>query len=117
MRFKIDEQLPVEVAQALRDSGYDSHTVDEENMSGASDAEIAQLCQRETRALITMDLGFADIRTYSPSEYLGIIVLRPTRQDKLTVLRIIDRLLPVLLESSPERLLWIVDDQRIRVRE
>ena len=117
MRFKIDEQLPVEVAQMLNAAGHDAHTVDDEDMSGAPDSDIGSVCQREIRALLTMDRGFGDIRLYSPPDYCGIVVLRPPRQDKQTVLQILERLLPVLEESSPDRQLWIVDEGRIRVRD
>ena len=34
MKFKIDENLPVEAAELLRDAGHDAHTVGEESLTG-----------------------------------------------------------------------------------
>lgn len=47
MRFKVDENLPVEAAERLRQAGHDATTVAEQRLSGATDASLAALCQRE----------------------------------------------------------------------
>lgn len=62
MKFKIDENLPVEVATMLRESGYDATTVHDQNLIGEPDAHLASVCQTEKRAVITLDIDFADIR-------------------------------------------------------
>jgi predicted nuclease of predicted toxin-antitoxin system len=38
MRFKVDENLPVEVAALLTDRGHDAATVRAQGLAGASDA-------------------------------------------------------------------------------
>jgi len=88
MKFKIDENTPLEVAELLRKAGYDSTTVPEQNLSGTSDASLAAICLKEERILVTLDNDFADIRTYPPDEFSGIMVMRLNRQDKLHVLEI-----------------------------
>ena len=80
MQFKTDENLPVEVAEALRDAGFDALTIHDQKMVGDSDPQVASVCQNEKRALVTLDLDFSDIRTYPPDQYPGIIVLRPRNQ-------------------------------------
>jgi hypothetical protein len=40
MKFKIDENLPVEVGESLINEGYDSVTVLNQNLSGTSDTKI-----------------------------------------------------------------------------
>ncbi len=40
MRFKLDENMPVVVAEILRDSGYDAETVYGEAISGINDPEL-----------------------------------------------------------------------------
>ena len=116
MKFKIDENLPFEVAQLLRQAGHDAATVFEHNLSGGSDPEIALACQRENRFLVTMDLGFADLRTYPPEQYVGIIVLRLKKQDRPHVLEILSRLTKVLESEPLDHHLWIVEEKRIRIR-
>lgn len=116
MKFKIDENLPVEVAQLLREAGYDTATVHDQNLVGEIDRTLAFVCQSEQRALITLDTDFADIRTYPPRQYSGLLVLRLKQQDKANVLKVITRLLKALATEELERYLWIVDEKRIRVR-
>ena len=82
MRFKVDENLPVELADLLREASHDAATVLEQQLAGAMDADVASVCQHEARALITLDTDFADIRAYPPEKYAGLIVLRLRRQDK-----------------------------------
>ncbi len=85
-------------------------------MGGEPDPDLAAVCRREGRVLVTLDVGFADLRSYPPQEQAGIIVLRLRRQDKPHVVGVLRRLLP-LLESEPlSRRLWIIDEERVRVR-
>jgi predicted nuclease of predicted toxin-antitoxin system len=76
MRFKVDENLPTELTQLLVERGHDAHTVLDQRLGGSPDARIAEVCKREDRALITLDLGFADIRAYPPADYSGLVVFR-----------------------------------------
>ncbi len=117
MRFKVDENLPNEVARLLAEAGHDASTVLEEGIGGAPDEEIAWRCLDEERALITLDVGFADIRLYPPEKYLGLVVLRLERQDKGHVLHVISRMLGALDIEDLRGRLWIVDEKRIRIRE
>lgn len=82
MKFKIDENLPVEAADLLRAAGYEADTVQEEGLEGAEDEAFSERMRLEERAIITLDLDFSDIRAYPPQDYFGIIILRPSRQDK-----------------------------------
>ncbi len=116
MAFKVDENLPVEVADLLRQVGYDAVTVFEQHLEGSPDSDIASVCQEEGRALITLDTGFADIRAYPPAQFPGLIVLRLHRQDKPHVLEVIERLIRLLSSEPLEHLLWIVEETRLRIR-
>jgi predicted nuclease of predicted toxin-antitoxin system len=115
MKFKIDENLPAEVGKLLEDYGHEAMSVFDQNLSGASDARIAEVCQKEKRVLITLDTGFSDIRTYSPDEFLGLIILRLKRQDKSHILSVISRLTNILSKEPLERRLWIVEEGRVRI--
>lgn len=115
-RFKVDENLPVEVAELLREAGYDALTVHDENLAGARDPHFASVSQIEKRTLVTLDTDFADIGAYPPKDFPGIIVLRLKMQNKRHVIKIFERLVKMLPSERLEQRLWIVDEDRIRVR-
>lgn len=117
MRLKLDENLPVELAALFRGAGHDAATVLEQDLGGARDADIASVCVRENRTIVTLDLDFSDIRTYEPAAHAGLIVFRLQSQARDHVLTIAERLIAVLSEATPEGQLWIVDESRIRIRQ
>ncbi len=117
LRFKIDENLPKEVAEELQINGYDAATVFEEKLVGASDSRIAEVCCNEERIIITLDLDFADIRKYPPHQFSGLIVIRLIHQDKNSVLNLLNQMISVLQKESIKGKLWIVENKGIRIRE
>ena len=117
MNLKIDENLPLECAAQLRHAGFSAHTVLDEELSGTDDAVLLKVCQQESRVLLTLDLDFADIRSYPPETHAGIVVLRPKSQDMRSLMSMIGRLVRVLTDRSPQGQLWIVEADRIRIRE
>jgi len=116
VEFKIDENLPVELAVMLKTAGYGASTVVEESISGAPDEPLAQVCVRGNRILVTLDLDFSDISTYPPADYPGFIVLRLRRQDKPSVMAVFQQVLGRLQQNPLANELWIVEEQRVRIR-
>ena len=116
MKFKIDENLPNEVAQLLRDAGHDVFSVHEQGLVGAKDHVLTEVCQSENRAMVTLDTHFSDIRTYPPENYDGLIVLRLAHQDKPHVLEVMHRVLKLISSETLKGRLWIVDEKRVRMR-
>lgn len=116
MKFKTDENLPEEVAKLLEGAGYDASSVHKQSLEGTPDPNVATVCRQEQRILITLDLGFADIRAYPPDEHPGMLVLRLKQQDKGHVINTIGRLLTILRTEPLENRLWIVEEERIRIR-
>ncbi|MCA9164438.1 MAG: DUF5615 family PIN-like protein [Planctomycetales bacterium] len=117
MQFKIDENLPVDAAEVLRNTGHDALTIHDQQMVGQPDPSVAAVCLSEQRALITLDLDFADIRTYPPGEYCGIIVLRPRSQAKQSVLSLMHHLADLLTIEPLAGNLWILQETGLRIRE
>ena len=116
MRFKIDENLPPELARLLREHGHDGLTVDEQGLRGHADADVGEVCQAEKRVLITLDLGFADIRAHPPEQYAVLMVLRVSSQSRRHVLAVFERLLPRLVRERLVGRLWIIGDVTVRIR-
>jgi len=115
VKFKIDENLPVEAAGLLRGAGHDALTVHDQDIKGISDSALATLTANEHRAVITLDAGFADIRRHPPEHHPGVIVLRPAFQDRQHLLTILSGIIPLLDREPVEGWLWIVEEGRVRM--
>jgi len=116
MKFKVDENLPVEIAELLRSAQHDAVTVQEQALRGARDIQIAGVCSQEARALVTLDIDFADVRAYPPSQFSGFIVFRVRRQDKDHLLTVFQAIIGMLGREPVAGRLWIVEEHRVRIR-
>ena len=74
MRFKLDENLPVELAAELRTMGYDTDTVADEGLCGEADPAIVEAATVGDRILLTLDKGIADVRSRRGA---GVVLFRP----------------------------------------
>ncbi len=117
MKFKIDENLPSEIKRLLIQAGHDALTVKDQDLTGQSDANLAVVCLGESRVFITADLDFSDIRAYPPEKYPGIMVIRSDRQDKPTMVELFRPVLDLLTKEQINQRLWIIEQDRVRVRE
>lgn len=78
---------------------------------------VSRQCAATNIAPVTLDLDFADIRMYPPNQYSGLIVLRLRKQDQPHVVRTVTRLIPVFSTEALHGRLWIVEEDRLRIRE
>lgn len=116
MKFKVDENLPEELSHLFRQAGWDSSTVAEQELGGAEDPEVARVSNSEQRVLVTFDRGFSNIKAYPPATHPGMIVFRLKSQDKRHVLAVAARLVATLATREICNELWIVQEDRIRIR-
>ena len=92
-------------------------TVNQQKLSGEEDSTLLDICQKEGIVLVTLDLDFSDIRAYPPNLFLGIIVFRVNRQDKPYLISVFQKEIKLLEQEMIIHRLWIVEEQRIRIRE
>jgi len=116
MRAKFDENMPVDAVGLLVGAGWDTSTVHEEHLVGATDRRVIEACQQDRRVLLSLDLDFADIRTYPPEAWSGIVVLRPREPDRDSVLALLVAALPAFASEPVRQQPWIVEPNRIRSR-
>jgi len=116
-RFKLDENLPRDAEALLRKAGHDVHTVLDEQLGGNPDPRVFDASQAEDRILVTFDLHFSDIRVYPPASHTGIWVLRPHTQSIDNTLALLRAALLVLETEPTQGRLWIVEPDRVRIRE
>ena len=73
MRFLVDENLPIDVAELLRREGHDVLYLPHTGNRGAVDKEVWGIATREDRIIITRDLDFPLPDLPRPP---GVILLR-----------------------------------------
>ena len=116
MKFKLDENLPLEIADAFQDAGHQIDSVQSEGLTGASDQEILDRVQAENRILLTMDKGIADVRRFPPEQYHGIVLFRRSSSGRGEVFRFVQQALTDLLSLDLSGHLAIVTSRGIRIR-
>jgi len=116
LKFKLDENLGQSCAQLFVDAGHDCSTVLRQGLAGSSDSALIIHCLAEARALVTLDLDFANPLLFKPSAHRGIAVLRPPSPalpDHLKSLCL--TVLSGLSRDTLDRHLWIIELGRIRI--
>lgn len=116
-RFKLDENIPRDAEALLRDAGHNVETVLAEQLGGRADPLVLDACRSEDRVLVTFDLDFADIRAYPLASHLGIWVLRPVTQSIENTLMLLRGALKLIESETLRGRLWIVESNRVRIRE
>ncbi len=116
MQFKIDENLPIELAELLSGAGHDAKTVNDQGLQGKTDLVLMERCDNENRIIVTLDMDFSDIRAYPPQHHKGIVVLRIVSQSRKHVLKVFQSILPLIGQEPIAGRLWIVEESMVRIR-
>jgi predicted nuclease of predicted toxin-antitoxin system len=115
VKFKLDENLAPSLTELFDAAGHDAHSVVQQSLGGQSDERVIDVCRREHRALVTLDLDFSNILAYPPPKFPGIVVLRLANQAHIVVEEAIRDMLLLLAREPLAGMLWIVEEHRIRI--
>ena len=115
MHFKVDEDLPEEVAILFRAVGHDAHTVGNQQLQGCPDEELWAVVQRENRCLVTADKGFGDPRRHTQTAHGGIVLFRLPRESRAGYVRLTEQLLAGYNLEEIRGTILVVTPQAIRV--
>ncbi len=91
-------------------------TVREQDLQGAADQRLFEICVTERRALITLDHDFGQVLRFPPDQGAGLIILEPG--PRLTPRSLLERIRDfiVIAETrSPVGALWVVEPGRVRI--
>lgn len=85
MKVKLDENLPRQLVELLRNLGHDVDTVPEEQIAGRDDNVVWAAAQTAGRFFVTQDLDFSDARTYAPGTHHGLLLIRLPQPGRLAL--------------------------------
>lgn len=111
MRLLLDEHYADAIAQQLRAAGHDAESVSERKLKGIDDEPLLELCNHESRALLTNNVrDFVPLgREWAAAgrDHAGLILTSDARlpRHKGTVGRYVTLLLALMTENRPERAL------------
>lgn len=118
MRLKLDENLGLRHAEILRQAGHEVDTVHDESLSGAPDDAVLAAARADGRALVTLDLDFADPMRFPPAATAGLVVLRPrSHPARSSIDAVLAQLVAGLARSDVSGRLWVVEPGRLRQYE
>jgi predicted nuclease of predicted toxin-antitoxin system len=115
MRLKLDENLDERLRDKIATAGHDVSTVRLQGLRGETDDNLFELCRRESRAIVTLDLDFSNVLRYPPDGTEGVIVLRGRNNLLSTISDLAETLIAALNLHSPRGQLWIVEPHRLRI--
>jgi predicted nuclease of predicted toxin-antitoxin system len=116
VKFKIDENLPVELGADFRELGYDADTVLGEGLRGEKNPVIVEAARASNRILLTLDKGIANILWYPLSRHAGVVLFRPDSLEQRAVLSFVRVRLPDMLKMDLAGRWTVVGPTRIRIR-
>lgn len=118
MKFKLDENLGSLGRPLLEAHGHDVATVAEQQLSGAEDASIYEVCRNEGRVLVTLDHDFGNTLRFLPEATAGIVVIEcKGRTSPSMILARLSELAALLRTRVIDHELWIVEPGRVRIHE
>ncbi|MFH0803231.1 MAG: DUF5615 family PIN-like protein [bacterium] len=119
LRFFADHCVPEEVVRALEDTGFEAFRLRQHLQTDAPDRDVIFKAQELEAILVSLNGDFADIVSYPPEKFRGIISLQVRNHPEI---------LPDLLRTLTEYLtlhdtmefyvgkLFIIEASRIRIR-
>lgn len=116
MRVKIDENMGRTIARWFTDRGVDACTIAEQGLSGTSDEFLIPRLLQESRVLVTLDVKLADLRRFPLGTHAGIVLLRPGRPGRSSVLHLLETRGESLLRTELVGRVTVVDSDTIRQR-
>lgn len=116
LKIKLDENVGRRGSELLKAAGHDVMTVREQNLGGATDEALFDVCASEGRTLVTLDHDFGQVTRFPPERSAGVVVLEVGPRASLSsILARLREFLAVSRDHSVIGSLWIVEPGRVRI--
>jgi predicted nuclease of predicted toxin-antitoxin system len=119
MRFFADQCVPGSIMRALRDEGHEILRLKESISVDSPDPVVLAKAQELDAVLVSLNGDFADIVSYPPADYKGIIAIQ-VRNHPEAIPQLVSKLID-FISSLPDRQyfvgkLLLIEPHRIRIR-
>ena len=112
----IDQNIRIEVAEALREDGYQVIHASDANLARRDDEEILRFASTRKLTIITFDVDFAELAYWARQPHHGIIRLKIEPQIPSHILPILRRFLTTHSQGDLENALVILAENKVRIR-
>jgi predicted nuclease of predicted toxin-antitoxin system len=116
VKFKLDENLPVELVTDLGGLGHEADTVTDEALCGAADPTVLDAAFASDHILFTLDKGIANLQRYPVHQHAGVVLFRPDTSGRGAVTAFVRERLHGVLAMDLANRLTVVGPSRIRFR-
>ena len=114
LKLYLDQMFQMEVAQVLREQGYDVIRASETGQERADDLQILNKAISESRTLITLDEHFGDWVILPLSRHPGVIRLKVHPTTSENVLKILVPFLSLYSQEQFRNYLVILSEKRAK---
>lgn len=120
LKFFADHCVPTYIINALKDSGFEVYRLRDYIPKDSPDSIVISKAQELNSILISLNGDFADIVTYPPSNYKGIVAVQVRNHPEI-IPYIVSRLKDYLLKNPVAEYykgkLFLVEAHRIRIKQ
>lgn len=116
MKIKLDENIPVELAEVLVGIGHETDTVPQEGLAGQPDTVVWRASAQDGRFLVTQDLDFSDIRRFNPGTHPGVLLVRLNEPSRSKLIAHIERVFRTEAIENWKGCLVVVTEHKIRIK-
>lgn len=116
IKILADECVGKKTIEQLRRAGYDVESIRELGLRGLPNGNLISRAIKEREVFLTEDLDFSNILMYPLSSHHGIILLRSARENESDVHKNLLKLLEEIEPRQFDKTLFIVDENKYRLR-
>jgi predicted nuclease of predicted toxin-antitoxin system len=115
-KLLIDQNIRIEVAEALREDGHEVMHASDANLDRRDDEVILRFANARQLAIVTFDVDFAELAFWGREPHHGVIRLKIEPQIPSRILPVLRRFLATHSPASLENSLVILAENKVRIR-